>query len=800
MTDATGTAPDGQTRDSTQSRSSTHGRSSTPGGSGGEGPGAATGRRTAAAQHTAATPHTTASRPPAGKGGSGLGRPVDRVDGRLKVTGAARYGADHTAARLAHGHVVVSTVAHATIRSMDTRAARHSPGVLAVYTPFDPLKINRAGVLGPMRAPLQDKEVVHHGQPIGFVVAETFEQARDAAALIRVRYDERPAAVSLEDGLPGAREPAHVGGEPAVVTVLADGVASVGEALRDSEVRIEAAYTTAPQQHAPMEPHSAVAEWEDGKFTVHSSTQGVAMLAADLATALDADPADVRIVSRYVGGAFGGKFAAYAQTTLAAAAARDLGRPVKAVLTREQVFTATATRPGTLQTVALGARTDGTLTALRHHCTSGAPVGSETVEAGAHKTRTWYACPNSEAAARYVPLHIAEATIMRAPGEAPGSFALESALDELAVRLRIDPVELRIRNHAATEPGTGRPWSSKHLVECYRTGARRFGWHRRDARPRSGTDGDWYVGTGMATAVFPALRFPASMKVRFRADGTAEVSGSTADLGTGMWTVLSVVGAEALGIPAHRIKPDLGDSGLSPAGFVGASAGTSSVGAALLEAAGAAKKALTDLAVRHPRSPFRGRDPEDVRYERGRLTAPGGPDEDFGSLIAATGRTGVEAEGSSAPGEETRRHAFASFGAQFCEVRVHRRTAEIRVFRMLAVMDTGTVVNAKTARSQIMGGMVWGLSAALHEGLHPDDRGRYAGANLADYLLPVNADVPEVEVVFLGHPDTLHNRLGARGVGEIGVVGTAAAVANAVHHATGKRIRDLPITLDRLLE
>ncbi|WP_233221586.1 xanthine dehydrogenase family protein molybdopterin-binding subunit [Streptomyces carminius] len=728
------------------------------------------------------------------------GAPVDRVDGRLKVTGGADYAMDRLPARTAHGYVVVSTVANATITAVDTRVATGTPGVLGVYTPFNPLPILPQGAMGPAWAPLRDKEVAFHGQPVGFVVAESFELAREAAGTIRFDYAERTPAHSLEDNLSRAQAPRSVSGEPAVVTILADGVPTIDRALESSEVTVSATYRTAAQNHAAMEPHSAVAVWENDRMTVHSSTQGPSFLAGDIAAALGLQASQVRAVSPYIGGAFGGKFYTYAQTRLAAAAARELGRPVKVALTREQVFTATAGRPETRQTVALGARRDGTLTAVKHHSWSSASPGSTTVEAAAHTTsRRWYASPNIEVGAKYVPLNVPEATIMRAPGEAPGSFALESAMDELAVKLGMDPVELRVRNHADTEPGSGRPWSSKHLLECYRTGAERFGWNGRDRTPGGTADGDWYVGTGMATASFPAYRFQATMKVRFRADGTADVSGSTVDLGTGMWTVLSVVGAQALGIPVQRIRPDLGDSRLSAAGFVGGSSGTSTVSGAILVAAENAKKALIDLAVRDARSPFQGMDPGQVRYENGRLTASG-RGEDFGALLAAVGRDGVEAEGSSGPGAETQNYAFASFGAQFCEVRVNRWTSQIRVSRLLSVMDAGTVVNPKTARSQILGGMVWGVSAALHEGLRADGAGRWGNGSLADYLIPVNADIPEVEVHFLDHPDTLHNPLGARGVGEIGTVGTAAAVANAVHHATGRRIRELPITLDKLLD
>jgi xanthine dehydrogenase YagR molybdenum-binding subunit len=388
---------------------------------------------------------------------------------------------------------------------------------------------------------------------------------------------------------------------------------------------------------------------------------------------------------------------------------------------------------------------------------------------------------------------------MRAPGEASGSFALESALDELAYRLGMDPVELRLKNDARTAPGRDNPWSSKHLDECYRVGVREFGWPGRPRAARAMRDGDWWVGTGMATGVYPAFRHDATARVRLHQDGTVDVEADTADLGTGMTTVLAVVGADALGLPVQRVRGRLGDSALPSSGYIGGSCGTATVGSAILAAAQLAQRQLLTLAAGNPQSPLHGVPNAELRYENGQLSGRGRT-VTFGALLRATGTPEVAATGTAAPGAEAEQYEMDCFTANFCEVRVHRLTGEARVSRMLGVVDAGRIVNPKTARNQIVGGMVWGVSAALHEGLNFEASGRLANGNLAEYLLPVNADVPEVDVHFLDYPDTIHNPLGAKGIGELGIVGMAAAVANAVHHATGKRIRDLPITLEQLLD
>lgn len=719
-----------------------------------------------------------------------------RVDGPLKVTGRAKYGADHNFPGMAYGYVLLSTIANGEIESIDATAAKAAPGVLGVYSPLDPLDLRPTStpLLGSTWVPLQDKTVNYYGQPIGFVVAETFEQARDAAMLVRVTYQVRPALTSLTDGLATAEDaPDSRGGEPSSLTVLADDVESIEDAFAASPVVVEATYTTSTQNHAAMEPHSAVAVWDADGLTIYSGNQGSHFQVMELAGALNVEQSAVHAVNPFVGGAFGGKGRTSTPAFLAAAAAKAIGRPVKAALTREQVFTATAGRAATVQRIAIGADTDGTLIALRHDSWCSTATDRSFVEPTSHGTsREWYSTQNLAISQKMVPLNIPPTTFMRAPGEAPGSFALESAMDELAVALHMDPIDLRLRNNSTAPPGKDLQWSSKHLDECFLVGARRFGW--ADRSPGGRTDGDWQVGMGVATAMFPAIRFPASVEVVLRDDETAVVSTSGADPGTGLLTVLSLVGAESLDITPDRITPRLGDSAYPPGGLSGGSTATASAGTAIMVAAAKVIDDLLALASA-PGAPFEG---AEVSYADGRVLADGAS-MTFGELLRAVDRPSIAATGSSAPGEEMTKHSFSSWGAQFCEVRVHRWTREARVSRMLGVFDAGRIINEKAARSQIMGGMIWGVSAALHEGLEIEANGRFANGDFASYLLPVNADIPEVDVHFVEYPDTLHNAVGARGLGEIGTVGMAAAVANAVHNATGIRVRRIPIVIEDLL-
>ncbi|WP_214319824.1 xanthine dehydrogenase family protein molybdopterin-binding subunit [Nonomuraea sediminis] len=710
---------------------------------------------------------------------------TDREDGHLKVTGAARYAADQHLDGLAYGYLITATVAKGTIRRMDVPDA---PGVLAVYTPFNPLELHPFAKEdnAELTPPIQSPAVRYYGQAIGLVVAETFEQARDAAALVRCEYDAEPPQASFADGTPVTEGTSQV---------LAPGVGSIDEALASAAVRITAMYTSPAETHAAMEPHPTVAEWDGDHVTVYTATQGVLLAVERLSEALGIDPAKIRVINPYIGGGFGNKWDTWAHTPLTVAAARALGRPVKTVLTREQVFTVVGHRPPTRQTVTLGADQDGTLVAIKNDGVSAKAVSNGFFESAANLSMVMYGARNLYVSRSYVPLDTPVTTIMRAPGESNGSFALESALDELAEALGMDPLDLRRRNDSPVNPANGLPWSSKHLAECYDLGAERFGWSQRAKEPGTVADGDWLVGMGMATATYGAFRGQASIKVRLLSDGRATVSGTAADLGTGQSTVFALLAAEGLGIPVGRVVPELGDSSAPPAASAGGSGSTSTNGPAVQLATSAAIEALLELATGNPGSPFHG---AQARFEKGEVVADGLA-MPFGELLSALDLPAVEATATS-PRNRVKDHAFRSFGAHFCEVRVNRWTMETRVTRWVCVADAGTIVNEKTARSQVIGGIVMGIGQALLEDLRLDAAtGRFTNANLGDYLVPVNADIPHMDIHFLDYPDTLLSPLGARGIGEFGIVGAAAAIANAVHNATGHRIRDLPLTPEKLL-
>lgn len=709
-----------------------------------------------------------------------IGRPVDRVDGRIKVTGAAPYAADTKIPGVTYGYLVTSTVGRGRLTGMDTSAALASPGVLAVYTPFNPLKLfayvqEQSDERFP---PLQDAEIRFFGQAIGFVVAETWEQARDAAGLVSATYDQQPPVTEF----PGRTLQTFEEVEEVV------GTQAVGD------ITFTASYTTPFQHHCAMEPHATVATWNGDHLTVHTVSQGALLVQRRLSETLGVDAAKIHVLSPHVGGGFGGKWGNWAQVPLACAASRALGRPVKAVLTREQVFAMAGHRPRTKQTLTMTCTEDGKLTSIVNDGVTSRGLGGNFSESVANWTLTTYASPNIRVTKTVVPLNLGAATVMRAPGEANGSFALESAMDELAGQLGLDPVEMRLRNYATLVPNTGKPWSGKHLDECYRLGAEEFGWSMRPKQVRATVDGDWLVGTGMATATYGASRGQASIKVRLHPDGTASVSGTAADLGTGQYTVFAILAADELGIPVTRVRPDLGDSTSPAAANAGGSNSTCTNGPAVQVAAKAVQTELITLATTNPRSPFYGKE---VSYRDGSVSS-GGLAMSFGTLLTTCDVGGVEAVGTS-PRLVDPEHGFRSFGAHFCEVRVHRLTGEPRVTRWLSVCDAGTIVNAKAARSQIQGAVVMGIGQALLEATEVDASARFTNANLASYLVPVHADVPRVDVRFLDHPDTVISGLGAKGIGELGIVGVAGAIANAVHHATGVRVRDLPITLDKLL-
>jgi xanthine dehydrogenase YagR molybdenum-binding subunit len=734
----------------------------------------------------------------------GLNR--DRFDAKLKVTGRAMYAGDHDLANMAFGYLIQSSISRGQIRSFDLDAAQESSGVIAIFTPFNSLKLyhplgrEEGGASGDAIPLLQDTQVHYFGQTIGLIVADSFEQARDAASLVKVNYEPRAAVVTLEAGMAKAYQPQTVDRLPPTWSILEPGISSIDNILRQVEVSIAQQYTNPIEHHNPMEPHATVAVWQQDRLTIYDATQGVGGQQRDLAAVLGIDHDQVRVICPFVGGAFGCKGSMWMHSPLTAAAARVLNRPVKTILTREQMYTTTGHRPTLLQKIELGATQDGVLRAIKHEVFSSTAVTKDFIEAAAHRTsRYLYKSPNILVSQHLVPLDIAPGTFMRAPGEAPGMYALESAMDELAVKLGIDPIELRIKNHAEIYPGRNVPFSSKHLLECYQRGAEKFEWAKRIPEPGMTRIGDWWIGQGMATALYPAHRAGASAKVRLQADGYVSVSSATEDLGTGMYTVLAIVGAQSLDLPYERVRAVLGDSALPPAPGAGGSQSTASVGPAIVVAAELAKKKLLEVAAKDQKSPFYGAKPEELSYVSGEIRG-NGQSLPFDRLLGVLGRSAIEATGSTAPGDEQHQYGFSSFGAQFCEVKVHALTSEIRVNRFSSVMDVGTVVSEKTARNQIMGGIVFGIGMALLEGTQYDARtGWIANRNIAEYLVATNADVPAIDVEFLNRPDLQFNSIGARGIGEIGITGTVAAIANAVYHATGKRVRQLPIRPEHLL-
>ncbi len=728
---------------------------------------------------------------------SPLGGEISRVDGRAKTTGAARYSADYQEPDLVHAVLVSAATGLGTVTAMNTDAATRAPGVLAVYTPFAPLQMQPVAedALGEKYRPLQDREVRFHGQAIGVVVADSFEHARDAAAMITVDYQSRTPRTSLADAGPGVSIAMPDSGNK---TILAPGITSIEAALGDSDITVETTVTQPAQHAAAMEPHASVAVWRQNVLTLYTGTQFPGRAIAGITGALGLTPEQLRIISTYVGGGFGSRVLPWSDVILGAAAARQLNRPVKLILTRNQVFTIVGHRSAVRQRVRLGARADGTLTAVSHESDAEAPaVGGWPMRTAAETTAALYRTPNLHVDQRQVTLDTPPSWAMRAPNEAPGAFAIETAMDELAVATGVDPVQLRMRNYATTLPGTNRRWTSKRLDECYRLGASRFGWERRASIPATIRDGQWLIGMGMATAIYPAAgRSANAVRVQFRDDGTVLASTSIMDIGTGAATALAIVIADAVGLPMDRIVTEVGDTILPPGpGAVGSRA-TGSMAPTARTAARAAIDNLVRVASSNPSSPLADSDAP-VSYAAGTLRA-GNARLGFADLLHRMRIPGIDAIHSS---DDSISPQFAAhgFGAHFCEVRVNSLTGETRVARFTTVVDIGRVINAKAARSQVVGGVIFGIGHALLEADPIDPSGRLAATNLADYVVPVNADVPFIDAVCLDGDDPDFSEVGARGVGELGAVGSAAAIANAVYNATGLRVRDLPIHPEVLL-
>ncbi|TMR16556.1 xanthine dehydrogenase family protein molybdopterin-binding subunit [Nonomuraea turkmeniaca] len=738
-----------------------------------------------------------------------VGRPVDRLDGPAKTTGEARYAAEHHYPDLAYAALVHATIARGRITAMDTAAARAVPGVIEILThenapamkPAPKVSLLDISTMasGTSVNYLATDEVHWNGQPVAVVVAETSEVARHAAALVRPAYQELPAVVDFAAEEPNAA--------PQKSSMLAETSADKGDAhaaLATAQASVDLRFTTPPHNHNALEPHATIAVWDGDRLTVHEGTQNFGWLRKHLAKRFGVPERNIRVVSPFVGGGFGGKGMVWAGTLLAVLAARATGRPVRLALTRAGVNHTVGGRTASTQRVALGADADGRLTALIHTSVSRTGRIGGTPEQITSASRHLYAAPNIHLRQHLVQLDLLANTSMRAPGESIGTFALESAMDELAWELGMDPIELRMRNEPERNPVDGKRFARRLLREAYAVGAERFGWRERDPRPGAMRDGRWLVGMGVASAYHPSWKLPASVTVRLSADGGVEVRCAMHEIGVGAATVQAQIAADELGVPLEAVRVRYDDSDLPLGAMAGGSMQTASVAESLLAACRKLKQSALALARRAADSPLRGRRLDELEARDGGLHH-GASGETYAEILARAGRDHLEAAiKSGALGmvgmlRERRRWVKAACGAQFCEVRVDPDTGEVRVSRWLGVFDVGRVINVKTTASQLRGGIVMGIGLALTEETQVDPRtGRIMNAGLAEYHVPVHADIPHIDVHCLDEPDPTMP-LGLVGVGEVSITGVGAAVANAVRHATGKRIVDLPITIDKLL-
>jgi len=718
-----------------------------------------------------------------------VGKPLDRIDGRLKVTGAARYAYEtRDLTRPAYGFIVTAGIAKGRILKLDTSAAKASPGVLLVMTHENvPEQGEKREQVWPQ---LQGTEIRFRGQPVALVVAETFEQARAGAALVKPDYASETPAVSLRAGKDDAYEPRPMTTSPGVKPD-----SSLGDfegAFAAAEVKLDLEYTTPSQIHAQMEPHATIASWQsdpregDG-VVLYTANQMLNRGQQSLASVLKLPLEKVRLVSRYIGGGFGAKLQVLPEATLAALASKSLRRPVKVALTRQQEFDVATHRPDTIQRVRLGADESGRLSAIGHESWSDTTPGDGFYESAANVTRSLYAAPNRLTRHRLVNLNLPFASSMRAPGEAVGQLAFECAMDELAERLNLDPIELRIRNEPEQDPEKGVPFSTRQLVACMKAGAERFGWDKR-GRTATVRDGRWMVGMGMSAASRLNPLKPSAALVRLGSDGVLTVRMAMTDIGTGTYTILAQIAGEMTGLPIERIRVELGDTDFPKAAGSGGSFGAGSAGSALYVACETLRERLAAAA---------GFDSADAVFADGRITAG----NRWRALKDLAGPQGLEAKGEIKPGEMEKRFAQYSYGAHFAEVGVDADTGEIRLRRMLGAFTGGRILNEKTAHSQAIGGMIFGVGAALMEDAVIDQRfGSFVNHDLAEYHVPVHADVPNVDAFFLPELDDKANPLKSKGLGELGICGAGAALANAVYNATGVRIRDYPLTLDKVLD
>lgn len=704
--------------------------------------------------------------------GKNIGQAINRIDGLLKVTGTAKYATDYDLKNMAYAVIFKSTIAAGKINDIDTSAAEKAPGVLTVITHKNAPKLNvKGGLRG--GALLQGPEIEFFGQHIGLVVAETFEQARYATRLIKVNYDKSTPKVDFTKH----EEEAAVPKDKDKADIARGDVAS---AFNNAEYKIEAIYETPIEHHQPMEPHSTIAFWEGEKVTLFNGSQIINGAQSAAASTLNMKPEMVRIVSPHIGGGFGSKGGQWANLALAAIAAKAVNRPVKLALTRQQMFNSVGLRQRNHQKIRLAATKEGKLTVLEHETTTHCAINNEFVEPCGDCSKIMYDVPNSLISYKVVPLNIILPTYTRGPGKSTGSYALEAAMDEMAYQLKMDPVEFRIKNEPEKDPSNGKPWSSRTTVQCLREGAKAFGWEKRKMEPRQNDQGDYWVGYGVAAGTYPAHQRDSSAIVKLTRNGNevkASIELAASDLGTGSHTIIGQTAADALGIPIEQITVKIGDSTLPPAagsvGSVGAASFSNAVNDACI-------KITNELLAKSGKQFF---------------TTP-----TAALLMISENINEFQTRADAKAPEDVDQYSAHSFNANFAEVWVNKSTGMVKVPRFLAVTGAGRILNPKTARSQIIGGCVWGIGMALTEESILDPRwGNFVTRSLADYHVPSNLDIGKIDTIFIAEKDTKVNKLGVKGIGEVGIVGVAAAVANAIFNATGKRVRDLPITPDKLL-
>ena len=736
--------------------------------------------------------------------GSSIGQPLTRREGVLKTTGAACYAADHHPPGMVYAALAVSRIARGRVTALDVAAAKAHAGVIEVMTPANApkLALDPDAKLHPFMFRmelLQNDTVRYPNQPIAVVVAETLEAATEGAALLAPEYAAEAARVGLDSG--DSFVPQAVGaGSPAE-----ESNGDVEAGLAAAAVRVEAVYETPAQYHNAMEPHAIVAAWDGDTLSIDTPSQGMAMAQERIAGLFGIAAADIHIRSPFLGGGFGSKGLISGPQILGIMAARLVGRPVKLVLRREQMFGPVGHRAPTRQTLRLGADRDGRLTALSHHALTATSTFDDFIEPSANASHATYASPAIRTSHAAVRIDTGTPLFMRAPGEASGNAALESAIDEMALACGMDPLAFRLKNYAEVEPMSGKPFSSKALRECYQQGADRFGWGGRPQAPRQMRDAaGMLVGWGVGTAVFPALMFQGQARAVLRRDGSGVVEIGAHDMGQGAWTALAQIAADALGLAPERVEFRSGSSDLPDAGIAGGSAHTATAGAAIHGAGAEVIARLAELATGDQRSPLFGAGNAGVIAQGGRLRRrdDAAVSENYADILVRAEREAIEGRGTGAADPAVQSaYATQAHGAVFAEVTVDPDFGQVRVTRLVGAFAAGTIVNPRMVRSQYCGGMIWGVSFALHEHAVMDRRtGRVMNADLAGYHVPVNADVPHVEAILVEERDEHVNALGIKGVGEIGITGTAAAIANAVWHATGVRVRSFPITLDRLME